>query len=397
MKNKLKSENLFVYSVLLYLFTTTTYRLWPSFFPINKFSGVIIIFALLLNIIKKVKKSDLLNYFVIFTTSILCSFFASDFSLHLNDLIYWVTTLLLLIKLNDEDFRNGLYLCMKEKTKLIRNVLIICNAIIIIGLFVPSCYVSTWNDTYFIGFGVASHAFSCGICLLLALTFILFGEEKGSIKQMLWFIPGIIGIFFSGARTYLVPLGLFLLIYYMFYLKKVSIKIIAIPIALMLILFILSKSNMIDKFINATSNSFSSNNSAVAFSNGRFDFWKIDMEAFGNYNLINKFLGKGFDHVYYINQRFYKLKIWAHNDLIDCLLSIGIFGTVEYLLVLLSNLKILTNKYKKWVKSIFFLYVWFVLLVNGMFIYQHYLYSIIIFFTILTCNPIFKREEDVYA
>ena len=64
---------------------------------------------------------------------------------------------------------------------------------------------------------------------------------------------------------------------------------------------------------------------------------------------------------------------------------------------MVSNLKILTNTYKKWVKSIFFLYVWFVLLVNGMFIYQHYLYSIIIFFTILTCNPIFKREEDVHA
>lgn len=382
-----------VNSILLYLFTSLTYKLWPSFFPINKVSGIIISIFLIAIIIRHIKVKELVIYFLIILFIIVSTSFSQEFMTHINDAIYWMITCLFLVKLCDSKFRKEFYNCLCNKEKLLKYEIIFCNFLLIIGLLLPNCYVYEWEDIYYIGFSIGLHAFSSSICLLLSLTFVILGEKYVNFKNVIWFIPGMIGIFFSGARTYLISYFVIITLFYMFYLKRTSLKMLLMPIIVFVFCYILLKSNMLDKFINAASNTYSSTNTLVAFSNGRLDFWLIDINSFFKSNFINILFGNGFDYVYIINKTYYHMRIWAHNDFIDCALSVGLNGLVLYMYLFYSILQNFRKNYSKMLRILITIYILFVAFVNGLFLYQHYLYSIVILYIVLTNNPIFNKDK----
>jgi hypothetical protein len=136
---------------------------------------------------------------------------------------------------------------------------------------------------------------------------------------------------------------------------------------------------MIDKirFTSGSSSGFGA--FLVRFTSGRSVFWLIDLRAFYDFGFLNKLAGNGFDYIYYVNKTFYNMEIWAHNDIINLLLSVGLIGTSVYLFVIgrmIKNINVTVGK--RFPSALLISYVVFPALINGFFMYQHYLYSFVI-------------------
>lgn len=377
-----------IVTLIIFSFTTITYSLWPSYIKINRISGVFIILELFYTLIIELTGRE----FIICSFTVICCLmsiiFAKDQSQNLNDMIYWVTTTVFLLKLGGENFRTNLYTAAIKNINLIKINVYICDLSIIIGLFFKTCYVNNWGSTYYVGFGYEPHAFCSGICIIMVLTFFIL-SQKGNVKlsSLLLFIPGMTGILYSGARTYIIALGVILAVYYIYYIKRVSIKLFLIPVIVLVSLYILIHSNMIQKFVFTYNNTYTSDNSLVSFTNGRLDFESVDLEQFNSYNLFNKLFGNGFDYVYDVNEKYVNARIWAHNDYIDLLLSVGLIGTTIYIYLELLLIKIIYQSTRdKLLIVLYSIYMVGISLLNGLFTYQHFLYSVAFLTVLLTCS-----------
>ncbi len=100
------------------------------------------------------------------------------------------------------------------------------------------------------------------------------------------------------------------------------------------------RTSIFNRFITTGSNIYISTNKIEALSSGRLIWWKIDLNQFLSSNVFYKIFGHGFDYVYKINYQYYGLYIFAHNDYIMLLLSMGIIGLSFYLLLFGRFLKI---------------------------------------------------------
>lgn len=131
---------------------------------------------------------------------------------------------------------------------------------------------------------------------------------------------------------------------------------------------------MVDKFTAVLSNK--TTDALAAFTNARSTIWEIDIREFGNSNLIQKILGQGFDYVPKINEMYYGDPIWAHNDFVQLLLSVGILGLLVYLLSILDVVaKMKCTSF--FVKFFFVIYIFLPAFMNGLYIYQHLTYSVL--------------------
>lgn len=90
-----------------------------------------------------------------------------------------------------------------------------CDIILLCAIITPSSYGNAWNwgnsDGFFIGFSQNGHTLCSCCCLLLVLIMLAFQNQKMRIREYILYIPPIYGIFFSGARTFLIPAAVLLL------------------------------------------------------------------------------------------------------------------------------------------------------------------------------------------
>ena len=377
--------------IAIFTFTTLSYNLWPISSP-NRVVGFFIFFDLLLIIIEEETLSKIQIGLLIesFLLALMTFIGCTDFSQNLTDAIYWLTTMMMLTIMTQKNSCEKLSLELKNCKKLIITIVVISSMLVIIGLFDERCYSSVWEGHYYRGYTVSEHTFSSGCCLFL--TFILFflKDKHHSFFDFIFFIPGTIGILASGARTFLIPLILILAVYYLYYIKSFSWKLLLFPIVFLLGIYVFLQSDMYTKFIFVIENTYTSNTWIGRFTSGRTRFWLIDFQAYAELPFINKLIGAGFDYVYNINESSIGMDIWAHNDFIDLLLSVGIIGLAFYIFVLAACLKSVNRVISKRITRIISAsYVLLPLLLNGFFIYQHYLYSSLFF--ILT---IYALEND---
>ena len=398
----MKKNNLYSYIIILFVmftFSTLTYTLWPNFFPLNKILGFLLITLLLMTIGISVKRNML---FILFFSIISC-FVSILFSLvnsydlqqGIMDAIYWFVTIMLLQLIKDDDFNKSLYCELNKKTSFIRFICIILNVLTLICIFIPSCYRVNWEGRYFVGLGFSEHAMASGLCLLEVLNFhILSKKEKVKIIDFIIYVPAFVGILQTGARTFLIPIFIILILSYKYFIKEKTIRILILPITIFGVIILLSKTNIFLKF--ETTLTINNNRTLLStFSNGRSDFWQLDFNAFKKYNIIHKLFGNGFDFVYnynYIN--YYGSKIWAHNDFINTLLSSGILGILLYLKSIIDcNKKYYKNTKNKMLTILIFMYFIWVWVINGLFALQHFFYSYIILYIILSNDDIFKKDN----
>lgn len=376
---KIKPYNTLVCLIAIYMFTTLTYTLWPISSP-NKIMGFLIFFNVIWIYCKHLTKRK----FVILFFSILIVSFSFVHSQnpfkYISDAIYLLISILLLMEINNEYSKNKLLMALGQSEKFIKWIVILCSLILCIGFLDFKCYDSSqWDGSYFIGYTNASHTLASGASLLLIFTLYVTRNKK-NIMSFLYFVPSIIAILKSGARTFLIPIIIVCFFFYVYHIKKVSVKLLILPFTVICAAYVFLNSSMIEKFSFSINNQYTNMDLLGRLTNGRTAFWVVDLLAFGKFNLIQKLLGSGFQYVYLINEKNFNLAIWAHNDFINCLLSVGIIGTCIYVYILFITGKriIKTSRRNYFIKTLLISYMLLPALLNGFYAYQHYFYSFII-------------------
>lgn len=355
-----------------------------SSIPLTRVLGMCISVSFVLIIIKKITKTEF--YILAATIISICVSFAvtKNLSINFKDSLWFLNTILCIALGTNSSFKKRLMLSVKKRRKLIFNTILLSDIILLCAIITPSSYGNAWNwgnsDGFFIGFSQNGHTLCSCCCLLLVLIMLAFQNQKMRIREYILYIPPIYGIFFSGARTFLIPAAVLLLSGIFVKVKNKKKRLVITLLLALIFVVLLKNSSMMDKF-NFTANNKYATSVLSSITNGRSDFWKYDLNAFGNYNIFYMLFGKGFDYIYTLNQTGYGLYIYAHNDLINFLVCLGIFGTAIYIFNWLRftfrTQKETCNGVKLEISTriLFAVYVWIPMLLNGMFSYQHYVFS----------------------
>ena len=381
---KINKYGLLTSLMVIFTFTTLSYTLWPISSP-NRIVGMLIFVAMLIIFLNKLDRKKAILLLICFMMTVWTVLNATQLSRNLTDAIYWVITILMLYDLSDSTFRDKINRELYKSKPIIKLVILICNALLCVGFFDPRCYdTERWVDRYYIGYTNAAHTLCAGVCLLLVLTLIILRYEKPSIFKFIYFLPGILAIMQSGARIYLIPLIVICCVFYLKYIGSISLKIVLIPVVFIVAIYVFLNSGMFNKFIFVNDNQYISSDAIAQLTSGRTEFWGIDILAFFQLSPIYKLMGIGFDYVYQINKQLYGLEIWAHNDIIDCLLSVGILGTIVYMIPVVSVIKSMFKEIRGVVvPGLLLLYIIAPMLLNGFFGYQHFLYSYVLLTVLL--------------
>lgn len=292
--------------------------------------GLLIIICIIIIINRLTIKSfvSLFFVFIITFTTILNS---NNLILNVKDSIYYITFVLFSFIVVDREFIINFKQLLESKMKYLKLNIILGNLILIIALFSKNAYFYEWGDgaTYFSGFTYMPHVVAA-LCILLIL-FVLFYkyyEEKEFIYYIYIIIP-VYCILKTGARAYIVPL---LLILFSILVKEIG----TLKSSILCIIF---SPGLIIAFINTSMFkkfemllNFNANFSLLhKLTSGRSEMWSGLLYHYNyKYNFFEKLIGRSFDNIYEINYIYSGMNVWAHNDVINLLLTTGIIGVIIY-------------------------------------------------------------------
>ena len=376
---KIRPYSTLVSLMAIYMFTTLTYTLWPVSSP-NKIIGFLIFFNALYIYCMNLTKKKVMILLISMSVVSWALINTNNLFSYISDGIYFLIAILLLTEIDNEFSKNQLMSALNNSEKIIKALVFLCNIILCVGFFDAKCYDSSqWDGSYFIGYTNSSHTMASGACLLLIFTLYAIRNKK-KIGAFIYFVPSIIAILQSGARTFLIPIVIVCLFFYVYHIRKFSIKLLVLPLAMICATYIFLNSSMIEKFTFSVNNQYTDMNFLGKLTNGRTAFWVVDLLEFSKYNIFQKLLGNGFHFVYQVNKEYFNLAIWAHNDFINCLLSVGLVGTLIYIYTLICVGKKIIKMPKNHIviKLLLLLYMLLPALLNGFYTYQHYFYSFII-------------------
>ena len=380
MKLRVEPYQWIIKCITLYSLSTIIYGIVNDYLPLNTILGIILIILFGILYLKNLKKRDIYFFICVLFLFVFDNLVAIDKAASISDSVYWVFTLLAIWKVCDEETYKCLYMAIVKQSDFIKIIFTINNFILVGGLFLGNCYSKSWGSTYYVGFAYSNHVLASGACITLVMALYIFNDIKSIFLRVLILLPATIAILQSGARTYIVSIAVIWLIYFLYCFQKVNIKLFFIPFATIVISYIFINSGMMVKFINP--NTYEQQTGIETFSSGRTVFWLIDLQAYWNLGFINKLFGNGFDFPYFVNRTLYKssMNVWAHNDFINTLMTSGVLGIGLYLTIIRKIWKSLRNYTPFILSSLVWIYVVFVMFINGFFVYQHYLFSFILLF-----------------
>lgn len=303
-------------------------------------------------------------------TNIITIINSNNIILNIKDAIYFNTFVLISLVLSKKNVYLFLDIYFKKKKKLFFYIICMSNFILLLGLFNNSAYYYDWDDygIYYKGFTYMPHVVAA-LCLLLLLInlYYIYNINKGKKSLHIMLIIPIYCIMKTGARVYLVPLLLLLLLVVV---KKYGYKkgSILLFVSLPLIVSAIMSSSMLDKFISVFNFEFN-NNLLSNLTSGRSQMWSgLIYHYSNNYNVIEKIVGTSYDNVYRLNYLYSGMNVWAHNDIINILISMGIIGVVIYIYCFYNYYKAGSKKNRqKDVTIIFFTIFVFLAAINGLY------------------------------
>lgn len=116
----------------------------------------------------------------------------------------------------------------------------------------------------------------------------------------------------------------------------------------------------------------------------------LHLNAFSEGNIIQTFLGRGFDFVYDLNASTVNQRIWSHNDFIHLLLGGDLFAFRLYINIIYRFFKKMVKDQGRLDKLMLVIYLLFPAFINGFFMYQHLLLSMMVF--CLCCTRMDEKE-----
>lgn len=379
MVKKIPLSSVFICTLVLYSFASLVYRLVPM--NINTIIGVVIVFLLFILFVKTAKIRDCLLLtlflFIVFVSLLL----STSISTVLTDAIYLITTVLGLSVFSKNINSHSFYLSVKRCRWLIVIFLVIDNAIILYSLLTHSGYSIIYGVESYSGYAYAPHSFCSAVFLIYSLFLCLKANERFELIDLLLLLPGSMGILQSGARSFIAMLIVIFFFALKKYIHKKQLRILIIPALLLAFAIYTLNSTFFEKIQMAFTGS-NNNNALSVFTSGRSVFWMVDFQAFLKGDVPSILFGHGFSYVYSVNYSSFGQHIWSHNDFIDLLLSVGMFGAfiyLSYIIVLAVNVNSLV-KNKFFVFLLLFGFI-FELFFNGFFTYINFVFAFLILTT----------------
>lgn len=331
----------------------------PILNNINKiFICLLIIFLLLILIKDKFQKNEVFLVFFGLTSWIFSVIYINTNYLKFNDIFYLILWILLFLFLS-KHFREFV-IFLYNNSKKIKSVIFIWLFLVLFSFLFNSSYYSEWGtDLYFKSFADNAFRFA-GTGLFVTVLICLYSKISNNKKILILNGFTLYFVAQSGSRTYLLLLLLFIMFYFFENVNKKAILFI-FPIICIGGFVLLSNSNIVNK-INYVSYSGKVNNKSIlaTVTSGRTDFWLIDIQAYNELNIFNKFVGNGITYSIQVNSEKYNFSIQAHNDYLNILLGYGILGLISYLGLFIHFIKNLKNNFKiKKIALIYFLVLYF--------------------------------------
>lgn len=374
-KKTMSNESIMLLLILLFMISTLIQGILPL--SINRIITFIMLVLVLYKNLKFMTRKKFVVLGLLIFYFIYTSIISIEISLNIKDWIYFATTVLLVEYFSDAKSFFKTREAILNYKNYIGFIVFLCIFITAISLVFSSNYAITWGSSYYIGFARNAHVVASSLCLLLSFTLLSFKNEVFSLVRLAILLFLLLVIFMTGARTYIVPAVIIVYLYIKGNLNNNFLKFFVYGIILAIVIYIFINSNMLDKFIwsSDASNQYA-DSGMISMTGGRSAFWIIDLKEYSKFNIFYLLFGHGFDYVYQVNKMYYNLYIWAHNDVIDLLLSIGATGTILYLTIWKNFFK----RYKRHIMNkseyrLFVIYIIFPMLFNGLFTYQHYLLS----------------------
>lgn len=392
---KISYYRLFIYILLLDSFVSLTYSIYPSSLNIGKIVGALLIIILIAIYVKTLKKRDIFYLFFICIFDLLTLFRIGDFSIDIENIIFFTSTTMILWKFSELSVREKMkseFNEISDKVYMITNIML---GVSIISILFSSSWVVVNGQRVFTGFCDSGHKMAGNLCFLSSIYFLYFIDKNMKIRDLFYFAIIFAIILLTGSRTYLISYFIIMLLLYVKKLKKYSIIKLFMPFIILGGIYLFINSSIFARFFLMGQNQYISNNFWEATSSGRLIWWKIDLDAFSNFNIINKIFGKGFTYLYNLNWREYGLRISAHNDFLTLIISTGWFGLLGYLIILKSWFFKKYNNKRKLINIVFTILIFIInAMISGVYGAQQYMFcNLIISLVLLEDNSNDEKEK----
>ena len=380
-----------VYLILLFSLTTLCQSLFDRV-SINKLLGALIaVFSSIVFLIQ-LKRKVLFRFCILLMDACFSFLVSKNLSKDVNDWIFFFTTILVLMVMADSNNRIYLKDYISRNLNLINLLVHIECLILVVLLITKTGYTYHWGEGgFFVGLCNSQHTLASLCCLILSMI-LMVCVLQNKYKQwygVLMVVPSL-GILESGARVFLFPMAILLVLYIQYTIRKPVFRVLVYLLGILCGLAIILRSNMAEKFAFVTNNQYATN-ALSSFTSGRSEFWVVDLKYYSTGNLFQLLFGRSFSDVYAINLKEVRLEIWSHNDLIHLLNGAGLIGVIMYLLILKDVFREIRSAIHSNLQYLMLIvYVFLPMLLNGFFPYQHYLYSFFILFFIL----MIKKEKQ---
>lgn len=378
--------------MVTYVVTTLCQGLFGSV-PINRLLGFMIVAVLTLHF--SLSRRSRMQYFAIAILGLLSarSFVnASSISIELSDWVYLTSTFLLILQVLDSRSRDQIFDAL-ERLRLFIGICILFSVVLLTGLLITKTgFVYAWGeDPYFKGLCNSEHTLASICTMLLVLLYYLMQTGKSKFIYILPFGLVLYALLQTGARTYLVPAGICSLLFIKAIGSKKWIRAMICVLFFTVVVYVFSTSGMANKFEFTRTNQYAES-LLSALTNGRNEIWGADLNVWSKSGPIGVLLGNSFSNVYVVNERLLTLFIWAHNDLVMVLFSIGVAGLIIYLSTIGALIKNMKGTLKKGTFILLVTFMLFPMLLNGFYPYQHLVYAFILLFVICSNGKI-KNER----
>lgn len=323
---RIRYEKFMAYMIALFPITTLLQGI-NIFMNINK----VVMFALIIFLVVGLFSKPIEHReFAIFGFGIslgLIAIIITGKPMFFNPLIYFPFWILFFVVMA-RDYRDFISLVMQEQG-LLKKILLAWEAIVVVSIFFSRSYSYDWGDKYFTSFAGSPHRFASSCLVMLAFAAILYVKtiEK---KYLFHFLAINIGMFFCGARTYLVVGFIYLLAFFYVILKNKKIFYYSLLPIIGIALVVILLTPIGTKFLIGFQGSGYYGYWATLTS-GRSVLWVEDLAGYWDLNFFKKLVGNGTDFVYELNMEgTFRRAIYAHNEFINLLCSHGILGLFAY-------------------------------------------------------------------
>ncbi len=226
--------------------------------------------------------------------------------------------------------------CIYKLLKSLNTVLLVWTIFTAFSFLIPSCYKLGWGgERYFTSFTTDSFEIAPVALFMLALDILLFKFDGNKRKALAFSVVPLACVFAAGTRTYLVVVVIGFAILLKMMIERRGTFLMTLIVLVISVIGVASVTNIGQKFASAM---FETNDIVVfleVLTNGRSEFWAIDLKAFLDSDWFTMLFGHGFSFVYELNQESIGMRLYAHNDFLNILLNFGITGMIIYFVAFL--------------------------------------------------------------